>query len=245
MLVSVIIPYFKDERNIYSSVNSALKQSYNKIEIIIIDDENSKHSKYILSKIKNKKIKILKTRRNLGVAKARNLGISKSEGELIAFLDSDDQWKKNKILQQVKIIKKKQIDFCYTGYEANKKGRIIYKVKVPNIINYETLLKSNPICCSSSIIKKKILLKNKFRNLKTKEDYELWLRLAKKKFLFYGINKILTSYKVRENSLSNEHFNKIKNAFLIYYKFNNFSLITSVKHIFILYFNAFKKKYLK
>ena len=56
MLVSVIIPYFKDERNIYSSVSSALKQSYNKIEIIIIDDENSKHSQYILSKLRNKKI---------------------------------------------------------------------------------------------------------------------------------------------------------------------------------------------
>jgi len=245
MLVSVIIPYFKDERNIYSSVSSALKQSYNKIEIIIIDDENSKHSQYILSKLRNKKIKIFKTQKNSGVAKARNLGIKKSKGELIAFLDSDDQWKKNKILQQVKVIKKKQIDFCYTSYEASKNNKIIYKVKVPNSVNYETLLRSNPICCSSSIIKKKILLKNKFRNLKTKEDYELWLRLAKKKFLFYGINKILTSYKIRGNSLSNKHFNKIKNAFLIYYKFNDFNLITSARYIFVLYLNAFKKKYLK
>ena len=71
------------------------------------------------------------------------------------------------------------------------------------------------------------------------------VRLAEKKFLFYGINKILTSYKIRENSLSNKHFNKIKNAFLIYYKFNDFNLITSVKLIFVLYLNAFKKKYLK
>ena len=71
--------------------------------------------------------------------------------------------------------------------------------------------------------KKKILLKNKFRNLDTKEDYELWLRLAKKKYIFYGIDKILTSYRIRNESLSNKHLNKIQNAFMIYYKFNDFN----------------------
>ena len=175
MIVSVIIPYYKDKENIYYSVNSALKQIYKKIEIIIIDDENSENSINVLSKFKSKKIKIFKTKKNLGVAKARNLGINKSKGELIAFLDSDDTWKKEKISFQVKVFKEKNIDFCYTSYQAIKNKKIIYKVNVPNKLNYNTLIKSNPICCSSSILKKKILLKNKFRNLDTKEDYELWL----------------------------------------------------------------------
>ena len=243
MLVSVIIPYYQDEKNIYESVSSALNQNYNKIEVIIIDDENSKNSKKILSKFKHKKIKIFKTYKNSGVAKARNLGIKKSKGELVAFLDSDDKWKKNKILQQVKIIKYKNVDFSYTSYEAIKNNRVIYKVKIPDKLTYKNLLYSNPICCSSVIIKKKILLKNNFRKLKTKEDYELWLRLAKKNFLFSGIKKILTSYRVRENSLSNNHFNKIKNAFLIYYQFNHFNFIKTLLLILTLYFNAFKKKY--
>ena len=59
MLVSVIIPYYKDEQNIYYSVNSALKQIYKKIEIIIIDDENSENSINVLSKFKSKNIKNL------------------------------------------------------------------------------------------------------------------------------------------------------------------------------------------
>ena len=71
MLVSVIIPYFNDEENINLSVNSVLKQKFKNTEIIIIDDENSKHSKKILKilKKKNKKIKIITNKINMGVAK--------------------------------------------------------------------------------------------------------------------------------------------------------------------------------
>ena len=65
MLVSVIIPYFKDEKNISKSISSVLNQSYKNIEIIIIDDENSKNSKKILNKLKHKKIKILYTKKKL------------------------------------------------------------------------------------------------------------------------------------------------------------------------------------
>ncbi len=243
MLVSVIIPYFKDEKNISKSISSVLNQSYKNIEIIIIDDENSKNSKKILNKLKHKKIKILYTKKNLGVAKARNLGIKRSKGKFIAFLDSDDSWKKNKIYYQLKIMKKYNVDFCFTAYEAVRGSKIIYSVSAPRRINYKSLLYSNPICCSSTLVKSKLLKKNLFKNLRTKEDYELWLRLARKNFIFFGINKILTFYQVRKNSLSSNHLNKIKNAFLIYSKFNNFNYMESLLNLLILYLNAFKKKF--
>lgn len=244
MLVSVVIPYFKDEINIRKSVSSVLKQSYKNIEIIIIDDENSNKSKTILSSFKSKKIKIYRTKKNLGAAGARNLGIKKSKGKFIAFLDSDDIWRKNKLYYQIKIMRKHRVDFCFTSYEAIKQNKIIYKVSAPKKINYKELIYSNPICCSSTFIKSEIIKQNKFRNLLTKEDYELWLRLAKKNYIIFGINKILTIYQVRENSLSSKHLNKVKNAFLIYRKFNNFSYMKSLFLVFILYFSAFKKKYL-
>ena len=115
MLISIIIPYYKDKENIFDAVNSALKQSYKNIEIIIIDDENSMFSKKILTNIKkkNKKIKVLQTRKNKGVSFARNLGSKHAAGNLIAFLDSDDIWKKDKLTMQVDFMNKNKIDLCY------------------------------------------------------------------------------------------------------------------------------------
>ena len=98
MLVSVIIPYFKDEANIENAIESALNQTHKKIEIIIIDDENSTDSKKTINKLKKKFkfIKVISTLKNLGVSIARNKGIRSAKGNFIAFLDSDDLWKKKK-----------------------------------------------------------------------------------------------------------------------------------------------------
>lgn len=246
MLISIIIPYYKDKENIFDAVNSALKQSYKNIEIIIIDDENSVISKKILLSIKkkSKKIKVLQTRKNKGVSFARNFGISHASGNLIAFLDSDDIWKRDKLTMQVDYMNKNKIDLCYTNYYAFADKKIIYKVKIKKSLNYNQLLNECPISCSSVLLKKNILDKNKFKDLKTKEDYELWLRIAKKKYRFGGINKFLTGYRVRNNSLSSNHLNKLANAFKIYNKYNNFSIIRSILYVIKLYSNAFMKRYL-
>ena len=246
MLVSVIIPYYKDKKNILESVKSVIDQSYKNIEVIIIDDENSNSSKKILSKIKrkNKEIKILQTRRNRGVSFARNIGIDYARGKFVGFLDSDDLWKKNKIRKQVDFINLNKIDLCYTNYYGFDDKKVLYKVNVQKSFNYNQLLNECPISCSSILIKKNILIKNKFKNLHTKEDYELWLRIAKKKYKFGGINKFLTSYRVRKNSLSSRHLNKLISAFKIYNKYNNFGVIKSIFYVIRLYCNAFKKKYL-
>ena len=246
MLVSVIIPYFNDEININKSVFSALNQTYKKIEIIIVDDENSFKSFEILKKFKNKKkIKIIRTNANLGVARARNLGIRKSKGKLIAFLDSDDFWKKNKLSEQVLAFKNKDIDVCYSNYYGIvDDNRVIYSVEPPREMNFKKLLKSCPISCSTVLIKKNILKKNCFRNLKTKEDYLLWLELSKKNYKFFGINKYLSFYRIRNKSLSSLHLNKLFSAFKIYYYYLKFNFFISLLLISRLYINAFIKKYL-
>jgi len=171
MLISIIIPYYKDEINILHSVNSAIKQSYKNIEIIIIDDENSVISKKILLSIKkkSKKIKVISLKKNAGVSQARNFGISHASGNLIAFLDSDDIWKRDKLTMQVDFMNKNKIDLCYTNYYAFAGKKIIYKVKIKKSFDYNELLNECPISCSSVLLKKNILDKNKNKDLKTKE----------------------------------------------------------------------------
>ena len=141
-------------------------------------------------------------------------------------------------------MKKNKIDLCYTNYYAFKGKKIIYKVKIKKSLNYNQLLKECPISCSSVLLKRDILTKNKFKKLKTKEDYELWLRIAKKKYKLGGANKFLTYYRVRSNSLSANHLNKLMNALKIYNKYNNFGMIKSILYVIRLYNNAFMKKYL-
>ena len=94
MKVSIVIPYYNDQKNIFFSVSSVLNQTYKNIEIIIVDNENSLNSKKILKKISKKshKIRILDNKFLNYAGVGRNLGISYSKGDLIAFLDSDDLW---------------------------------------------------------------------------------------------------------------------------------------------------------
>ena len=247
MLVSVIIPYFNDPINIRSSVQSALNQNYKKLEIIIIDDENSIYSRKILENLKKnfKRVKIFSTHKHSGVSSARNLGVKKAKGDFIAFLDSDDLWKKTKIKEQLTFIKNNNVDICYTDYLAiNENDRFIYKVRTPRILFHKDLLKECPIACSSIILKKKILKNNQFKNLKTKEDYMLWLDLSKKGFNFSGLNKFLTIYRVRSKTLSSLHFNKLYSAFKIYSNYLGYNFLFSFIFVIRLYINAFNKKYL-
>ena len=141
-------------------------------------------------------------------------------------------------------MKKQNLDFSFTAFECiNEKGAKLYKVKADDELNYKKLLSACNIACSSVLIKKKIFNKVSFDNLKTKEDYNLWLKISRLGYKIGGINKILTSYLSRSSSLSSNHLDKLKNAFLIYHRENNFNILISFFFVIRLYFNAFKKKY--
>ena len=120
-LVSVIIPYFNKKNYIKDAVNSILEQTFKNIEIIIIyDDENLSDYYYLMDIYKNKKnIKIFKNLKNIGAGLSRNIGIKKSNGEIIAFLDSDDIWRTNKLEDQLNFMIKNDYEFTFSNYEKN------------------------------------------------------------------------------------------------------------------------------
>ena len=154
MLASIIIPYYKSEKFIKKTISSIISQTYKKWEIIIVDDENSNISAEVLNTLKNKKIRIFKNKKNIGVAKSRNFGITKAKGNLICFIDSDDYWHKNKLMEQISEMKKNNYNISYTSYTAFENNNIVkYRVLAKNILNFDKLIKSNPIC-SSVVIKK-------------------------------------------------------------------------------------------
>ena len=94
-LVSIIISFYKKKKYIKKTLNSILNQSYKNYEIIFIyDDEDKSDLIYVKSLLKNLKKKLIINYKNLGVANCRNKGIKYSKGSYLAFIDSNDIWKK-------------------------------------------------------------------------------------------------------------------------------------------------------
>ena len=111
-LVSVIVPNFNYGRFLKSTIDSALGQTYNNLEVIVVDNGSTDNSRFILESYGEKIRTIFQN--NQGQAAARNNGIAIARGDFIALLDADDYWESSKIEQQLALISN-QSEFVYTG----------------------------------------------------------------------------------------------------------------------------------
>ena len=141
-----------------------------------------------------KKVKIFVNKKNIGAGLSRNIGIKISRGQYIAFIDADDVWKPSKLEKQIKFMKNKDINISHTSYSIIDEFNNKISVRKAKNLVFDNLLKSCDIGLSTVIIKK-ILKKNFFANLKTKEDYVLWLKLSQKGHKFYALNNELTLWR--------------------------------------------------
>ena len=243
-LISVIIPYYKKKKYIISSINSVLNQTYKNLEIIIIYDDLNKEDLNLLKKIKkkDKRIKIYINKKNLGAGRSRNKGIKLSKGIFVAFLDSDDLWKKNKLKKQIFFMKKNGINASHTSYTIINSNNKIIGSRNAKDMSYKLLLKSCDIGLSTVILKKEIITnKIKFANIKTKEDYVLWLKITLNNIKIFALRDNLTKWRKLEDSLSSSKLQKIYDGYLVYRKYMNFNLLKSFGFLMLLSFNYFLK----
>ena len=243
-LISVIIPYYKKKEYIISSINSVLNQTYKNLEIIIIYDDLNKEDLNLLKKIKkkDKRIKIYINKKNLGAGRSRNKGIKLSKGIFVAFLDSDDLWKKNKLKKQIFFMKKNGINASHTSYTIINSNNKIIGSRNAKDMSYKLLLKSCDIGLSTVVLKKEIITsKIKFANIKTKEDYVLWLKITFNNKKIFALKDNLTKWRKLEDSLSSSKLQKIYDGYLVYRKYMNFNLLKSFGFLMLLSFNYFLK----
>jgi len=117
----------------------------------------------------------------------------------------------------------------HTSYKILDYNKKFISIRIAKNLSYVDLLKSCDVGLSTVIIKKDILnLKRLFPALKTKEDYVLWLRLAKKGYTFYGLNLNLSSWTKRKNSLSSSTIQKILDAIRVYRNYEKMNLFKSI-----------------
>tara|TARA_B100000579_G_C22664030_1_gene772320 strand:- start:201 stop:950 length:750 start_codon:yes stop_codon:yes gene_type:complete len=241
--ISIIITYYKKRNFISKTLKAIKKQTYKNYELIFVyDDSNLIDLKYVKKLIANfKNYKIIINKKNYGVSYSRNIGIKFAKGSYIAFIDSDDIWENKKLSTQLKIMNKAKADVSYTSYKIiDEDDKIIGTREVSSEINYKKLLRYCEIGLSTVIIKKKFLKKNKFPDIKTQEDFALWLVLIKKELKFLPIKKLLSSWRRTENSLSTNVLQKISDAFKVYYSIEKKNLIISIISVLILSINKLK-----
>ena len=245
-LVSVIIPYYKKRKFISETINSALNQSYKNLEILIIyDDEDCSDLDFIKEiRDRDSRISIIKNDKKMGAGISRNIGISKSKGKYVAFLDADDMWRSDKISKQINFMIENGYEASHTSYSIISEDKQIkgYR-KARNFFQLNQLLKSCDIGTSTVILKKNLLNDYiKFAPLKTKEDFVLWLRLLDKKIKIHGLDENLSLWTKSRSSLSSSIFQKIIDGFGVYYNYMNFNFLKSVYYLVCLSINFLLKK---
>jgi len=242
--VSIILPYYKKREFIKETLNSIINQSYKDFEVIIIyDDESAEDLDLIKNLIVNdNRIKLIVNNKNLGVGSSRNIGINNSIGSYLAFIDGDDLWKNDKLIKQISFMEENNYLISHTSYEIiNAAGKKLSHRKAENL-NYKKLLKSCDIGLSSVILKKELLKDNlRFANLKTKEDFVLWLKISENGNTIYGLEDNLLFWRKTKNSLSSSTIRKLIDGFLVYYKYLGFNFIKSLYYLLILSINYLRK----
>jgi len=212
--VSIIMPAYNSAKWISDSIQSVLDQTYHSWELIVINDNSSDNTKDIVStfiKIDDR-IKLIDLDINRGVSYARNFGVSHSQGELIAFLDSDDLWMPQKLEKQVCIHEKNpEIKISHTDYNIFNENRLIstpfkfffssFAKKQGDLLNQ--LLFLNTIGILTMMVERKVFtVHNGFdENQWGMEDHDLWLRISTAGLHFTFIPDTLASYRVNQNGM--------------------------------------------
>jgi glycosyltransferase involved in cell wall biosynthesis len=217
-LVSVIIPAYNAELFIEETLKSVLAQTYQNIEVIIVDDGSQDRTAEIVNKFReiDKRVKLV-TQVNSGVAVARNTAIAKAQGEFIAPIDADDIWYPDNIAKQVECFGRSpaKVGLVYSwSVYINEAGTLTSGFCACNITGnvYTTLVWQNFIDnASATMIRRSVLEKvglydEKLRQQKAQgcEDWDLYLRIAE--FYDFGVvPEFLVGYRKTPNTMSKNY----------------------------------------
>ena len=203
--VSIIMPSYNCAAFIPAAIQSVIDQSFTDWELIVVDDGSTDASLDIIQSFAraDARIRPVCSATNRGAAGARNDALALARGRFIAFLDSDDLWKPEKLARQLAFMDQHGVAFCFTSYERiSEDGRLVGTVRVKSPVSYPQLLRGNVIGCLTVVYDTKILGKVEMPNVPKRHDYGLWLALLKKVDTAVPLPDILATYRLRKTSIS-------------------------------------------
>tara|TARA_Y100000746_G_C15457469_1_gene429872 strand:- start:104 stop:1045 length:942 start_codon:yes stop_codon:yes gene_type:complete len=219
---SVVIPTYNHADFLMNALQSVVDQKYDYWEAIVIDNNSSDHTDEVVKSFNDPRIKLYKINNNGVIGASRNLGIKLSNYNWIAFLDSDDKWYPNRLIEVTKVLSApNNFDVISTNeykvFFNKRKRKILRYGPLPNNAYEYMLLNGNKLSPSATIVKKSLLEeKNIYFNegidFITVEDYDFWLNLARVKAKFKFIPSIQGEYLVHSSNNSNREDIHYKNG---------------------------------
>ena len=245
-LVSIIMPAFNAGKTIKKSIESVFNQSYKDWELIIVNDASTDNTQEIVESLikKEKRIHLIRPKKNIGCALARDKGIKASNGRWIAFLDADDLWLPKKLEAQIAFQKKNKAVLTYTQYRRiNQFGRLGRIIRSPGQVTYKELLKSNFIGNSSVLFDtkntsiEKILLGYPLRY----DDYARWLNISRDHGPMACLDDVLMLYFYNTQTDSANKFKSLSKNWQVLRASQKLSVVKSIYYVLHIIVNGIKK----
>jgi teichuronic acid biosynthesis glycosyltransferase TuaG len=251
-LISIIMPAYNAEMYIGKSIESVLYQTYPYWELLVIDDGSTDSTKDVVRKFLGLDSRIKYFYQDNGKqGKARNLGIEKSKGEYLAFLDSDDLWFPNKLEIQIQGIIEKDVDLIFCdSYIFSDDNSILESDKVgvkDGVYSGENAVKifieCNRIPILTVLAKKSAIQKVggfiENDDVQYGEDYHLWLKLLLNGSIFYSTDQVLAKYRVHSESVTMQDKYQFYKILELFYDLKSFRAEYSnriekkIRHLYI------------
>jgi len=205
-MVSVIIPVYNREKTVKEAIKSVLEQTWNDLEVIVVDDGSTDKSADVIKSLKDERVKYI-YQENAGACAARNHGIELAKGEYIAFHDSDDIWHMDKLSKQMQVFKEYDPDIVFCKLNQVKSDGTIsqlpMKMKEGFLQPVENLFE---IGTQTIIAKKNVFDSIRFdKSMPRFQEFELLYRAAKE-FSIYCLDEGLVNYYIGQDSISNNPY---------------------------------------
>jgi len=198
--ISVIIPVFNDEKRIEKSINSVLNQTYDNLELIVINDGSTDKTLEKIQKYSDKRIRVF-TQENQGTGQARNRGLKETTGDFICFVDSDDTIELNFLETMINLIRQKEASIVACSYKNNT-GKL-YELDKTEAFKYLIALPEKiPMSVVGKIFRKEKLKDLWFDKSNHFEDIKFAVEAFAKADKVVYLEKILYNYTQREDSRS-------------------------------------------
>jgi teichuronic acid biosynthesis glycosyltransferase TuaG len=227
--VSIITPSYNAGRFIDQTINSVRNQTLKNWEMIIVDDCSTDCTRTKLKKYEtqDERIRVIYLEKNGGAALARNVGLQSASARYIAFLDSDDCWKPEKLEKQLTFMQINDYAFTFTGYEyITHEGVLLNKqVSAPLQVSYNDMLKNTIIGCLTVMIDRNKVGQIQMPNIRMRQDLATWLTILKKGFIAYGLKENLAEYRIGNPSISKNKWKAAKMNWFVYRKIENLNLL--------------------